>query len=305
MSALCLPILTERQVNRAHSLLLQYCRAFESLYGAECCTPNMHMACHMRDCMLDYGPLSSFWCFSFERYNGTLEGVKKSWNGPEKQMLTKFMDMQYMCTLQKSIATGNKEDFVTLVCKNNHLFSNHLSSYGSLHELVLHDVIISNQLRSFNCSTCLLDAEEKPYQSLVQPLKEKYFSDAELSNLRQMYAFLYPNCTIESLSHLYYHSKQLIMNNEVFISTGSRSQSSAAIAAHWQGVTGIDPHGEAPMRIGVVSQFIHHEISCIKDSESPSSSTVAHVLADVKWYMDHPRRDYFHSSIIVCHCFQC
>ena len=199
-------------------------------------------------------------------------------------MLTKFMNMQYMCTLQKSIAVVNKNVFVTLMCKNNHLFSNHLSSYGFLHELVLQDVINIWQLCHLSTSCW------KPYQSLVEPLKKKYFSDNELSNLSQMYAFLYPHYKIESLSRLYYQNRQFIMNNEMFISnclksshvciikidnslwamkwlfqlTGLRSQSWAAIAACWQGVSVIDPHGEPSMRIGIVSHFIHHEISCIQ-----------------------------------------
>ena len=297
---LCLPVVTESQINAAHSRLVDYCKTFESLYGPEHCTPNMHMACHLKECMLDYGPLSSFWCFAFERYNGTLEGVQKSWNGPEKQMLAKFIDMQYMYTLQTSTVVGSKDDFMTLVCKNSHLFKNESRSYGSLHQFALQDVIII-ELKCHDCAASMLDAEEKPFQSLISPLKEKCFSDTELSYLRQMYMCLYPNSRIERLSRFYYQSKQLNMNSEEFISTGSRSQRSPAIAAHWPGVLSIDPRGEAPLRIGIVTCFVRHEISFIQDSlRLQSSSTVSHVLAHVKWYMDHPRRNFFHPSIIVC-----
>lgn len=63
----------------------------------------------------------------------------------------------------------------------------------------------------------------------------------------------------------------------------------------------IDTHGEAPLRIGIVTCFIRHEISCIWDPLKPqSSSTLSHILAHIKWYMDHPRRDCFHPSIVVC-----
>ena len=47
-------------------------------------SPNMHMACHLKDCLLDFGPFLSFWCFPYECYNGILEGVSKSWILPEK-----------------------------------------------------------------------------------------------------------------------------------------------------------------------------------------------------------------------------
>ena len=91
---LCLPIVTRTQINEAHILLADFCSTFERLYGKEACTPNMHMSLHLKECMLDFGPFSAFWCFPFERYNGILEGFKKSWCGPEKQMFTKFLGMQ-------------------------------------------------------------------------------------------------------------------------------------------------------------------------------------------------------------------
>ena len=30
----------------------------------------MHLHCHLKDIILDYGPVQEFWLFSFERYNG-------------------------------------------------------------------------------------------------------------------------------------------------------------------------------------------------------------------------------------------
>ena len=90
--------LTEIEVSLAHMYLIEFCRTFQQLYGAENCTLNMHMACHLADCVLDYGVLSSFWCFPFERLNGTLEGMKKSWILPEKQMFIKFNNFQNFCS---------------------------------------------------------------------------------------------------------------------------------------------------------------------------------------------------------------
>jgi len=136
--------------------------------------------------------------------------------------------------------------------------------------------------------------QKKSHFNLISPLKEKCFSDTELSYLQQMYVCLYPNSTIEQLSHFYYQSKQLNMNGEEFISSGSRSQRSPTIAAHWPGVLSIDPRGEAPLRIGIVTCFISHEVSFSQDSlMAQSSSTVSHVLAHIKWYIDHPRRNFF------------
>ena len=60
-------ILTE-----AHARLLQVARLVEENYGPEFITPNIHLSLHITECCRDYGPLYSFWCYSFERMNGVL-----------------------------------------------------------------------------------------------------------------------------------------------------------------------------------------------------------------------------------------
>src|SRR5437764_4350017 len=45
---------------------------FVQKYGQEKISPNLHLCLHICECALDYDPLSSFWCFSFERMNGIL-----------------------------------------------------------------------------------------------------------------------------------------------------------------------------------------------------------------------------------------
>ena len=64
--------LTETDVSLADALLLQFCKRVERLYGKTYITPNMHLHCHLKECILDFGPIHGFWCFSFERYNGIL-----------------------------------------------------------------------------------------------------------------------------------------------------------------------------------------------------------------------------------------
>ena len=71
-SLLCRRSITNDEVNQAHELLKFYFKQFESKYGKNCCVPNMHLALHLKKCILDYGSVYGFWCFSFERYNGIL-----------------------------------------------------------------------------------------------------------------------------------------------------------------------------------------------------------------------------------------
>ena len=94
VSAYTVTYIHEKDVDEADELLLSFCSGFERRYGREACTPNLHMHCHLKECILDVGPLFSFWCFSFERYNGVLERMNKTWNAPEVQLIHKFANLQ-------------------------------------------------------------------------------------------------------------------------------------------------------------------------------------------------------------------
>ena len=116
----CQPIISPDHIENGHILLTEFCKLFESLYGPECCTPNMHMhmACHLKDCLLDFGAFLSFWCFPSERYNGILEGVRKSWILPEKQMFLKFLGLQHVKLLIASKCRD--ENFLAVVYEEVH-----------------------------------------------------------------------------------------------------------------------------------------------------------------------------------------
>ena len=156
---LCQPILNTDQVHKAHHLLVQFCKTFENLYGSSHCTPNMHMSCHLKDCILDFGPLSSFWCFPFERYNGFLEGFQKSWNGPEKQMVRKFLSMQYINSQQDVTNGGN---FINTVRKGieKHSRVNTVGRYGSFDQTTIQDLNTITCIHNTTCSVASLDGTQ-------------------------------------------------------------------------------------------------------------------------------------------------
>ena len=82
--------ISEVDLDAADSKLLEFCRAFETCYSKEVCTPNMHLHTHLKDCVLDFGPISAFWTFPFECFNGILESFSKNWVKPEEQITRKF-----------------------------------------------------------------------------------------------------------------------------------------------------------------------------------------------------------------------
>ena len=250
----CQLTITDQEVNHAHELILKYCKCFQNLYGPERCTPNMHMVCHICDNIYDYGPLSAFWAFSFERYNGTLEQTKLSWCGIEKQMLKKFLALQSLRSVE-----GLDNNF--LKCMYSEISALQVTnSFSSVDQMAVDTSLLVKQWQQYSCPVRYIDALEKPYYKLSLAIREKCFTDPEIENLRILYGALYPNHTVTQVSRFYHESKQLVINGEVHI---NRSRHSAAIVAHWQGVLGIDNLGEAPVRIGIVLLSATLRMKCL------------------------------------------
>ena len=286
-SILLEPVLSRSQIEEAHGYLINFCKSFELLYGSECCTPNMHMCCHIKDCLLDFGPLSAFWCFPYERYNGLLEGISKSWILPEKQMFLKFLGMQKI--KQLSLQQVSDDNFEMMLY---HKVYSGTEDYSSVGQTKVCDVTFLQRRDNCFCEVDKVNAT-KFCDCFVPPYKERCFSEAQISYLSEMYKLLYPTASSPRISRFYNEYKKCVINGEEYISLNSRSQRSCAIAAKWRGIRGIDPHEEAPVRIGQIISFIEHNI--ITNAESKT-----HLLAYVQWLGDHPFRHYFHQSVIIC-----
>ena len=109
-------------VEEAHRLLRAYCEGVEDFFGKQSCTMNMHLHLHLRDCAMDYGPLYGYWCFPFERYNGTIGNYTTNYKSIEKQFASKCLWEQLVRT--KSIplgATTSVHLFKILLLMNAHL----------------------------------------------------------------------------------------------------------------------------------------------------------------------------------------
>jgi len=59
-------------IREANQRLIEIVKLIEENYGHNKITPNLHLSLHLHECSYDYGPLHTFWCFSFERMNGII-----------------------------------------------------------------------------------------------------------------------------------------------------------------------------------------------------------------------------------------
>jgi len=85
------PVISRTKLLLADALLLQFCRRAVRIYGDSVATPNMHLHAHLRECIEDYGPVQSFWLFSFERYNGLLGRQPHNSKYIEIQIMRRFL----------------------------------------------------------------------------------------------------------------------------------------------------------------------------------------------------------------------
>ena len=83
--------LSHEEINLADALLLKFCKRVEHLFGPSAITPNMHMHAHLKDVILDYGPLQEYWCYSFERFNGILGKQPNNNKSIETQLMDRFL----------------------------------------------------------------------------------------------------------------------------------------------------------------------------------------------------------------------
>lgn len=105
--------LSLEQLQLGDALLLQ---KTESLYGKDSITPNMHMHCYLRECIIDYGPLHGYWLYAFERYNGILGAMPNNNRSIEVQLMAKFLRESQV--LSADFPEEFKDEFVPVFPKS-------------------------------------------------------------------------------------------------------------------------------------------------------------------------------------------
>lgn len=75
------------------------------------------MHTHILDCILDYGPVYSFWLFIFERYNDLLGKIVTNQRSVEIQIMRKFTSEQFLRHLELPAQFG--DSFLPLFEKLN------------------------------------------------------------------------------------------------------------------------------------------------------------------------------------------
>ena len=219
---LCRPVISRDEVNQADTLLLQFCQRIEQLFGKEIITPNMHMCCHLKECILDYGPLNHFWLFAFERFNGILGQLPKNNRSVEVQIMKRFLSD---CDVMRvPVPKELKKEFFKYTCFEKDL----VGTLGAdLSPNVDHqiDVSLSNYY-----TRCVFDS-------------------SEIEDLSTLLQLLYPSSTCASVNTTYKKYSIAVVKGKTYCSFKSRAKCSSIVLAELNGQL-------RPTRVNIFSKVV-------------------------------------------------
>ena len=157
--------ISQADLNDADLKLFEFCTVFEAQYVKEFCTPNMHLHAHLKQCILDYGPISSFWTFPFELFNGILESFSKNWVKLEEQITKKFLTPYDLTTTLQNIPEFSE---LTSFCVQE-------ECYSSLQQTKSNPFHLSSYKKNVVCDVCEINANYLDIHEISGKVLEKYF----------------------------------------------------------------------------------------------------------------------------------
>ena len=290
------PVVTYEEVADAHQLLLKFCITIEELYGCQSITPNMHYHIHLAQSILNFGPIQTFWLFSFERYNGILGNYHTNQRSVEIQMMQKFCDDMYIASVAATDdAIGHHKD----------LFSSllHKKISGSLKDnLEIDDTSIISmdssiesllKLPHLNVEKSLLYLHSS-FIHFMAPFSRCAFNNDELRYVRLSYATFLPDIDILEVPVMYEKCHTIKLFGDRYGSVKMRSEKNCYIQAFWvkEFTSGDIDLTSSKTGLGIIQFFFRQRIHC---------GGIYRVvpMAKVSWFQNHPDINYFGQPVEV------
>ena len=251
----------------ADMLFVKFGKQFELLYGNSRVTPNMHLHCHLFECMQDYGSVYGFWLFLFERYNGILGSIPTNHKDIEVQLMNKFLETDRLHSLEHEMPKEFSKIFRPLCNEQKNTHMKHFSDF--------HEIAFAPETTIANCSNVW---EKLSCITLPNVFKVGSFDVDEHILLKCTYQQMYPdlNITLQSIPNLFHKYSFIYICNEHFGSKlYSRSKRLSYVLASWCNTDGGISDG--PLRPGKVKFYAKHCL-IVNDVFIP------HVFAIVEWH---------------------
>ncbi|CAB4011818.1 Hypothetical predicted protein [Paramuricea clavata] len=231
---ICQGVISEADLHIADGLFVKFCTEVETIYGKEAIKPNMHLHCHLKDILIDHGPVLSFWCFSFERYNGILGSIPTNKRSVELQLMRRFQLSRFFDG--KTLPTLFKDELFHLyTLKNNDTSYEWLENSTWTERYALHNLAVASPIPSGNVwrNECGIF---RPSNYKLSCLDK---DDATL--LLTVYNLMYRDitCTLKDLSQLIEKFGRITIGTTAFGSKmETRSIRSAMVLASWHSSDG-------------------------------------------------------------------
>ena len=248
----CQRSISKDRLKVADILLLRFCQRTERQYERDIITPNMHMACHLSECVMDYGPLNHFWLFAFERFNGILGLLPNNNKLIETQMMRQFLKDQKVMWLP--FPNEFQQDFEGLLAS------------------IRNDIPIDGTLASDSSKKLDFDVSNFSLTSginitLSRSCIRSVFCETDLENIQQMYAHIYSTSTADVEVHaVYYRYMTVTIDGKVYGSYRSQSKHCSIILAKLNDEI-------RPTRINFFAKQCYYK-----------SDLISHFLASLSWF---------------------
>lgn len=105
------PTIDRDQLQLADQLMIRFLKECEKHYDHSFLTVNMHLHCHLKECIEDFSSSNNFWLFSYERYNGYLGDIPSNKRNVEPQLMKRFLLAQRVHGLKSSLPDEFSNDF--------------------------------------------------------------------------------------------------------------------------------------------------------------------------------------------------
>ena len=276
---LCKPVLSSTDILKADNCLLKFCTKFEQLYGKAACTPNMHLHCHLKEIILDYGPIHTFWCFSFERYNGILGSIQTNNRSIELQIMRKVTTLR--CMDNMPLNQELQPYFGDTLSSLTSCVMSNMSEDGSM----LMDVNNLSELIEFYQMPASFPLNTLNWENLSAVLLPSHYKEScldrdDLQILKNVYNVMFcdRDIRLENLSTTVHKFGSIKIFNQQFGSTLEyRSKRSTGILAAWARSDGGISEDLMQEVFGLVDFYFSHSIK----SDQQFSQ---HVFACVTWF---------------------
>lgn len=114
---ICNDLLSNNNIEYAHSLLTYFVTTFSELYGNEYISHNVHNLLHMSSDVKNFGFLDSYSAFPFENFLQSLKKLVRKHEKPGPQIEERVCEIDYICkkTAEKISGPFNEHFYEPLV----------------------------------------------------------------------------------------------------------------------------------------------------------------------------------------------